>query len=137
MSEISYESIAPIISNQAQDGHTLAVSFTCPVSQQVVESSGVLREGQGVGATARKSAVRNALWSVGRSVRRSLGHGFAGRVAGDVADNATRSTGEKLKFGAKEKQAAAIEAFERVADQFTWDPDTSRWVHTSAIAAES
>jgi hypothetical protein len=135
MSQVSYDSIAPLITAQTQDGTTLRVTFTCPVTGQAVESSATLQEGSGIGATAKKSAVRNALWKVSSAVRRKAGYSFAGRVAGDVADHSIRSAGEGVKFGAKEKEAAAVAAFERVSAQFTWDEAQGRWVHQSTVPA--
>ncbi len=134
MSEPTYESIAPLISQQNQDGRTLNVVFTCPVTQQTVESSASLREGSGLGATAKQSASRNILWKLSYSVRRLFGYSIAGRVAGDVAQSAMSSAGDKARFGQAEKEAAAVDAFMRVSNEFAWEDASGRFVHQSAMA---
>jgi hypothetical protein len=64
-----------------------------------------------------------------------MGYSFAGRVAGDVADQAAYSAGDKMRFGKKEREAAAVAAFERVAGQFVWDEAQTRWIHQSVVPA--
>jgi hypothetical protein len=134
VSEISYESIAPLISHESQEGRTLNVVFTCPATGEAVEASASLREGSGLGATAKRSAIQNVLWNLSYSIRRMFGYSIAGRVAGDVAQSATSSAGDKARFGKAEKEAAAVDAFQRVASQFSWDEAQARWVHQSAVA---
>jgi transcription elongation factor Elf1 len=135
--EITYASIAPLITDQTAEQSTLKVTFTCPVSGEVVSSSATMRHTEGIASAAKRSVASNLGWSVMRSVRQALGYNMAGRVAGDVARQAASSAGDKIQYGRKEKEAAAVEAFQRVASQFTWDEAGGRFVHQSAGAAAS
>lgn len=137
MSQIDYATIAPLIADQKSASSTLTVTFKCPVTGQTVESSATMRGGEGIASAAKQSVARNIGWEAMRTVRRALGWNMAGRVAGDVARQAGDSAGDRIQYGRKEKEAAAVEAFQRVAGQFKWDEAAGRWVHQSAGAEAS
>ena len=133
MSNVDFETISPLISKQEVEGSTLVVTFTCPQTSQTVQARGQLQAGKGVGSMAKRSALQSVGWSIGSAVRRAMGHNIAGRVAGDVSRGVANSAVRSQQFGKKEKQAAAVLAFQSVASQFAWDEAENRWVHTTAL----
>lgn len=141
MSEVTYEAIAPMIQEASAQGTTYNVTFRCPLSEATVSSQAALRRGAGVKDVAVGSAKKSLMYSLRRSVlgavRSVLGHGVLGRVGQDVARSMLSDAEQKANehFTEDEKQAAAVEAFERVKGEFVWDPKGQRFVSAKAAGA--
>lgn len=141
MADVTYDSIAPLVHRSSTEGTTLQVSFKCPVSEAEVQSQATLRRGKGVKDVAMSSAKRGLMASLRRSVmgavRAALGHGLLGRVGQDVARSVLSDADQKVRehFTEDEKQAATVDAFERVKSEFVWDPKGQRFVSAKVTGA--
>lgn len=137
MSQISYDTIHPLIARAEQEGTAMRVTFRCPVSGQEVEASAGLRAANTVGNRVAQSAKRSLMWSVrgaiAGAVRRAFGHGMLGSMASSAARGAMSSTsGSTTSFSDSDKQDAMVRAFESVASQFAWDAPNNRFISAQA-----
>ncbi|MEM9488606.1 MAG: hypothetical protein AAGC55_05650 [Myxococcota bacterium] len=136
MSQIPYETIAPLIASAEQRGSAMVVTFRCPVSGHTVDASGAMRAtAPGVGDRAMQSAKRSLGYSLSnaltRSIRRALGYNVLGRMAADMAQGATSSIGSSRSepsFSEDDKRAAIAAAFESVSNNFIWDAQNNRYI---------
>ncbi|MBW1806846.1 MAG: TerB family tellurite resistance protein [Deltaproteobacteria bacterium] len=141
MAEVTHENIKALIESAKQEGSLMRCTFKCPVSGTLVEAQAGIQKGRGLGDIAKRSVKRSLSWriryGISRLVRSALGHGIAGRIAGDVAGSAvsgTMSKGDQV-YSEDEKQAAVVQAFLNVSTQFVWDGSRSTWVSSQAAAA--
>ncbi len=134
---IDYRQIAPLVAQQQLTGNRMDVVFQCPVSGKQVQSSATVR--QGMAGRAASSFKRNAMWSLRSSlfsaVRSVLGHGIVGRTASGVLSEATMGTrtgGSATHYSSGDRQAAIVEAYLRVQNEFVWDSARNGLVHSDA-----
>lgn len=135
MIEPTYASIAPLVEAQKQDTNVLRVTFRCPRSGLTVKADAVLESHETAGTVARDVAKREAAWGLFRWVSSTVsslfGGGVAGEIAGEiggeVAYDQVDSRGNFV-FTEEEKQAAVLEAFRNVEDQFEFDEQAGQWV---------
>ncbi len=135
MSDLTYDDIAPLIADQKQDTNVLAVTFRCPQTGREVTADALLESSDGVGSSVRDAVKREASWNVfslvARWISRLFGGGIAGSMAGsiggDIAYDQVSERGEHI-YSKKQKQAAALRAFESVRDQFVFDEASKQWL---------
>lgn len=141
MSDLSYETVAPLIAQQQQAGRNVRFVFRCPVSNTTVQASYSFQQDPGMGAKVSAAAQRS-MWyevrrQVGYAIRGALGYNMFGRMASDMA-NAAMTAGQSgrnmaAKYSDEELQIAAVEAFRSVAAQFAWDNKAGRWVSRKVL----
>lgn len=139
MSEVTYASIQPLIESQQVQGSSVTCVFLCPETQVRAEARGSIKRGRDMGAIA-KSSVKRSLFSslrssVSRAVSGALGSGVAGRVGQDLSRQVMQQAQQKTSFSSGEIQAAVVDAFQRVAKQFRWDPTGERWLGAAGVGA--
>jgi tellurite resistance protein len=139
MASLDYSHIAPLISTQRLQGSRMEVVFQCPVTGQQIPSSATVR--QGMASRAVSSFKRNAIWSLRSSlygaVRSVLGGGVVGRTASGVLSQATYGSNMSTQsYSAGDREAAVLEAFGWVQDQFVWDSARGGFVHSSAPSSQ-
>ena len=144
MPEITYETIKPLLAKEEERGGEMACTFTCPVSGVSVDASGAMHKAESaVGRVAdqmKQSVKRSLFYSIRNAVTNAvgdlLGGGTAGRIGRQAAYSATgeaerrgsAGSGAGPSFSEAEKQAAVVEAFNKVAAQFVWDAENDRWI---------
>ncbi|TNF37300.1 MAG: TerB family tellurite resistance protein [Deltaproteobacteria bacterium] len=136
MPEITYDAIAPLIEQQDVSGHSVTVTFRCPVSGRQIRSGAQVVEDQAgkVGKAVKQSLWRNLRWSLGRMVRSVFGYGVAGEIGSTVAYTAMSSADAREYEPSKEQvKQATLEAFRNAQSQFAWDASTNRWVAASVF----
>ena len=139
MPEITYETVKPLLTKEEQQGGMMACTFTCPVSGFSVDASGSLRKTESAAGRVADQVKRSVKSSLFYSIRNAvssavgglLGSGMAGRVGRQAVHSATSQAGGPAaggqSFSDADKQAAVVDAFNRVAAQFVWDDGDSRW----------
>lgn len=136
MSQISYNTIHPLIVHAEQQGTAMRVTFRCPVSGQEVHASAGLRAANTIGNRVAGTAKRNLMWSVrgaiAGAVRRAFGHGMLGSMAAGAARDAMSAGESNLRFSDSEKQEAIVRAFASVSSQFAWDAQNGRFISAQA-----
>ena len=137
MSQITYQTIQPLVASAEQQGSSMRVSFRCPVTGQVIEASGALQRSNTMGDRVAESAKRSVMYglrnALTRSIRRALGYGIVSNVVADAARGAASGSGQASQdYSDDEKQAAIVRAFESVSNQFVWDGANNRFVSVQA-----
>jgi hypothetical protein len=129
--EFTYEMIEPLIVFQETDGRNVFVEFGLPGSQEVFESKASIKKGNDVGSKVKrrvaqvaKSQARNIAT---RAIRGAVGGGFVGRISTTAFQTASQEVkpGEGPTEG--EIQAAIVDAFTRVKDNFHYDEASGEW----------
>jgi len=136
MPEFTYDAIESLIEQQDVSGHSVTVTFRCPVSgRQIRSSASVVEDASGkVGKAVKRSVWRNLRWSLGRMVRSVFGYGVAGEIGSTVAYTAM-SAGDARDYQPSKDQVkqATLEAFKSAQNQFAWDASQNRWVAASVF----
>jgi uncharacterized tellurite resistance protein B-like protein len=132
MTEVSYESIYPLIARAEQMGSAMVCTFVCPVSGEQIEATAELahRGGNAVMVAAKQSFARDARLMLGRVLRGAFGYGFFGRMLGEAAEAAVNPYGAMQQmptFSDEEKIDAIVAAFLN-ANAFVWDPRRNGWI---------
>lgn len=132
--EPTSENIKALVAKVDQQGGSLTVTFSCPITGTEIESRSMMRrDNTSLAAIARRSVIQEIIWSIRRQIFQLFGRGITGRVARDVGGRALHKTGDKFQFSKADKDKAIMEAFQKVQTQhFVWDPQTDHWVHKSA-----
>ena len=139
MSQISYESIAPLIQDLQVRGRTVNVLFVCPVSQERVQARHNMPRNNTATSNIARSAQRSAMYAaqnaVSQVIRNVFGYNLFGRVASDVARQTVyaASNNNQNSLSAKEQKQAVLQAFQSVSSRFAWDAKQQRWLSTSAL----
>lgn len=144
MNQISYASIHPMIVKAEDRGRTIQVGFQCPVSGKIVESSATVVAQPTMAGNVKNTLQRSLMYQLRSSVfyalRSVFGSGVTGRVVSDVAYGAIprhNSAQQQQAPSEADRQAAIVEAFKRVAHNFTWDASNNRWVSAETTQASS
>ncbi|MGH7144163.1 MAG: hypothetical protein ACREJ2_08475 [Planctomycetota bacterium] len=132
MPDPTYDNIKPLLTAVRQDGSSMYCTFKCPKTGVSVEANGGLQHSQSLAGTAVNSTKRNLWWSIRSAVSSTIGNllgwNIAGRVAQDVAYQASNEAERGTEYSGSEKNAALVRAFQSVQDRFTWDDDAKAWV---------
>jgi len=138
MSQPSYDQLKPLIAQELLRGSTVHVMFQCPVSGQHAESSAPVREGGASKAMAalKRNAMSQLRWALANTVRSALGGGYFGRVGSGMVHEAAPGGSAASAPSTAQRQAAVVEAFQRVQSQFTWDGAHQRYLHASAVQGQ-
>jgi len=136
MTQISYETIRPLIASAQQEGRHMRVTFRCPVSGTTTEASAHIPDDDSIAGMAKQSAKRSLMWSLKRAVagavRSALGYGIAGRAASDAAYGAMSGMGSQPSYTEEQKQAAVVQAFASVQSRFVWDAGKNSYIAAEA-----
>ena len=142
MSKVSYETVAPLVSQAGAQGAIMQCVFECPVTKATVPSQAQMdapKASSGFLAGAKRTFGSQLRWSVSRSIRRAFGYSMVGRMLGEVASQvasqamgtAANTTGTP-SYPKAQQHAAIVAAFQNVAAQFVWDEKKERWISASA-----
>lgn len=136
MSQNIYETIQPLIVHSEQQGSTMRVVFRCPVSEQEIEASAGLRQGNAAGSRLAGSFKRSMMWSVrnaiASAVRSAFGHGIVGNTLAHGSREAMQAGESKVRYSDGDKREAIERAFEAVSDRFVWDAQNGRYIAAQA-----
>lgn len=131
MTDVTFDTIEPLIASKEVSGTSLSVLFKCPESGEEVKSSASIRRSTSIKAETARSVKKNMWSSLRRSVTRAvsdaLGNGTAGRIARDVANKTMQTTQQKTAFSKEETRAATVDAFKAVQGKFRWDAGANQW----------
>lgn len=129
--EFTYEMIEPLIVFQETDGRNVFVEFALPGTTEIFESKASIRKGQDVGSKVKRRVAQvaksQARMVATRAIRGAVGGGFIGRVSTTAFQTASQEVkpGEGPTEG--EIQAAIVDAFMRVKDNFGYDEASGQW----------
>lgn len=122
MSEITYEELRPLIADQEVRGAQVRVVFRCPKSGASHESSAGIQRGRGVKDMALKAAKQSAWYSLRNGLMRALssalGHGVVSSVGRQVSGQMMREMSQNTQYSGSEVEAAVVQAFLRVQNNF-------------------
>lgn len=126
--EITYESIKPYILEEKVDGSKVLCKFQ--VDNQVFDSFAHVKTGAKGGSDRVKKMVTNTALgrlrsSVLRVLRSAVGGGFAGTAVSMAGNEVIRQGTDGLKVSKKDKEAAVVKAFEKIAIELTLEG--SKW----------
>ena len=136
MPEITFDTIQPLIEQVDVSGHSVTVTFRCPVSGRQIRSGAPIVEDQSgrVGKAVKRSLWQNMRWSLSRVVRSVMGYGVAGEIGSTVAYTAMAGAGQRQEEPTKDQVTqATLEAFRAAQNQFAWDNSQQRWVAASVF----
>lgn len=129
--QITYELITPLIIYADEEGSKMICEFEVPGTEQIVESNASIRRIKSVQSQVSRVAKRtvtNQLRRVAsRTLRQVLGGGMLGRTGTAVFNSAARTSGVGRGFTKEEKQAAIVDAFMKVKDNFKFNESTGNW----------
>lgn len=135
--DVTYEQIQGLLAEQRQEGQLLQCTFRCTISGESIEASVPIAEGsnkQGMMQRVQGRAKRGAWYSFRRSLLRKLsrllGRGFLGRMVYQFGGEMLDTAYDKVEhtYSDKQKRAAAVRAFEQVAQSWRWDESMRQWV---------
>ena len=136
MSEFTLDAIGPLVERADVSGHSVQVTFRCPVSgRQIRGSANVVEDTTGrIGQAVKRSLGQNMRWSIARVVRSAMGYGIAGEIGSAVAHGAMAGAEQRQwEPGKAQVDQAILEAFKGVQSQFAWDGSGQRWVAASVF----
>ena len=139
---VTFESIKPLIVASDDENSGVYVTFRCPVTGVEVKSDGPWPDdgllertaGQvkrGLFASVRSSLARTVQTAIGSHTSSSVGS-VGTSAAQQVIYGAGNEIGERKHRSDKDREAATVVAFNRVAGQFVWDEHTDRFVASSS-----
>jgi hypothetical protein len=140
--EITYNLIQPLIIKEDANGGKMECEFEVPETGEVVPSKVSIRRDRSMAGQIKSRVTRTvtnrARTSVSRMVRGFLGGGMLGSIGSQVVNTGSRELTQDLTrgFSDREKQAAVVEAFKKVAKHFQYD-DVLGWQKGTIAAAAS
>ena len=143
MQSIQIETVNPLVASETLAGKAMTFVFVCPVSgHQAVATQTIAtspKAGGDLASKVKQSALKSLRGPLSSAIRGAFGRGTLGKTLGTIASkSAATALTESAKGPAVDpaaRDAAALEAFRTVADQFEWDAGRGGWV-SSAAAAE-
>ncbi len=122
--KITYESIRPYILEETLEGNKMICKFQ--IEDQVFDAVGNIRMAQKKGSERVTSQVKNTAIGRMRSMvlgvlRRAVGGGFAGTVTSMAGNEMIRQQTSGMRYNAKDKEGAAIKAFESIMTELAFD----------------
>lgn len=130
--EITYNLIQPLILSAEAEGSKMNCEFEVPGTREVINSSVSIKRDKSVTGQIKTRLTRTmtsrARVSISQMVRGVLGNGMLGRIGSQVVNTASRGVTQDLNRGysSVEKEAAIVEAFNKVAQFFAYD-DVLGW----------
>ena len=139
---VTFDSIKPLIVASDDENSGVFVTFRCPVTGMEVKADGpwpadgLLERtaGQvkrGLFASVRNSLARTVQTAIGSHTSSSVGSVGTG-AAQQIIYGTGNEIGERKHRSDKDREAATVVAFSRVAGQFAWDEHTDRFVASSS-----
>ncbi|MEL7122129.1 MAG: hypothetical protein AAFO07_21960 [Bacteroidota bacterium] len=134
MQQPTYDQVAMVLQSTEIDGNTMYCSFISPRGQ-VIESEARLQRSNAmqdkIQRDLQRAVVRQTKRHASRLLRSALGGGVLGRTGSSIIRNLASEETLGIKFSQSEKEAAIVEAFTKVSDQFKWDQNAQQWVDPS------
>ena len=139
MSQITFNTVQPLIAQLDVQQRSVRVEFRCPVSQQTVSSSHHVSQQRDLSSNLKRGAQQSLMYSAQRALSQVLRDMFGYNVFTRTLDNAGRQTLSQAghqqmnKLSQGEIDAAVVAAFEKVSSRFAWDAGRGTWVLSSAL----
>ncbi len=126
--------IRPLLAQTRREGGELVCTFLCPATGVQVVASAKLRarRWRGVEVAAQRGLERGVLGAIVRQ----LGESRLGRVAQTIARDVVRHGASRVPRAPSSQgavEAATLDAFRSVADQFCWSDAHQSYVIASAM----
>lgn len=130
--EYTYQSIEELLVDSRVEGQTMICRFRVPGTDEIIESKSTIKRSNSVkskvASTVKNSLVREVRRSVFGIIRNTLGYSTVGRITSSVASSVLSQSGTGAAgFSSEDKQAAIVEAFQAVANYFSFDPSDKQW----------
>ncbi|MCB9233216.1 MAG: TerB family tellurite resistance protein [Bacteroidia bacterium] len=135
------DQIQPLIVSAEEDGRTMICEFALPGSDEIFSAKGTIRKQRTVTTEVKRQVSRTLTNSLRRSASQLLrglfGSNVVGRTASTAFNTATRGVGRNVGTGPSDadKDAAIVEAFQRVARNFHYDEASGKWSGPKTPAA--
>lgn len=129
MPELTYELVAPLVSETDVSSHHVQVVFRCPVSDELVRANGKVTESHGAAVKneVKRSIWRNMRWGLSRMMYSVFGYGIGGAAASTLVD-AAGAVGDGNRPSEAQVKDAIVDAFRSVGNRFAWDESNQRFV---------
>ena len=128
MNSMTYDAIAPLITDLDVRGRSVSVKFRCPVTNDVVQGRHSLPANKDlssqVSTTVKRSLSYNLQYTITSMLRSVLGSGPMGRAASSAAYTALNSMARSHSnqgLSNAEQQTAIVAAFQSVSSNFVFD----------------
>jgi hypothetical protein len=134
--QVTYDLIEPNIAELDVQGERVDVTWKCPVTGKIVDTSTAMMKAGGdpmageVKAVVSRTLIAEAIRFVSETIAHSVG-GVAGRVAQQAAVPTQMGLSSKAiapKYTEAMRQKAIVEAFKQVKEKFNWDEDRGQFV---------
>lgn len=129
--EFTYQMIEPLIVFQETDGRNVYVEFALPGSQDIIESKGSIKKGNDVGSKVKRRVAMVARGQVRTMATRAIRGVVGGGIVGRLGTAAFQTASQEVRPGEgpteDEVQAAIVDAFMRVKDNFAYDEASGEW----------
>lgn len=136
--EYTYDMIQPLIVSAELEGNTMFCEFQTPEGQ-IIESQARIKRVKSIQSDVERNVkrimVNQARRSASRFLRSALGGGMLGRTGSSVIRSMTQADNLGMKYSGEEKNAAVVDAFQRVAEHFQFDAQSNSWVTSKATTA--
>ncbi|MEM7104637.1 MAG: hypothetical protein AAF502_15985 [Bacteroidota bacterium] len=128
---ITYEDIKPIIEREQLTEYRMVVWFKADNSPKIIESSANIQRSQAeynqVESIVRDDIIDHLQDVVRGVVGGVLGKGLVGRISTRATERLMHENRRKFSYSKMDKRRAVVEAFKRVATQFSFDRNTGSW----------
>ena len=114
MSQLSIETINPLVVDIRVQGRTVQVVFQCPLSGQQFPAKHYQQQDRSIASQALKSTKRSVMYAIqnaiSQTIREVFGYNIVGRTAGNVARQTmyTATNNIQNSLSNKEKQQAIV-----------------------------
>jgi uncharacterized tellurite resistance protein B-like protein len=129
--EFTYQMIEPLIVFQETDGRNVFVEFALPGSQDVIESKASIKKSTDVGSKVKRRVATVARGQVRTMASRAIRGAVGGGIIGRLSTTAFQAASQEVRPGEgpteDEVQAAIVDAFVRVKDNFHFDEASGEW----------
>lgn len=129
--EFTYEQIEPLLVFQEVSGSSVYCEFALPGSNDIFESKSAIKRSNGVQQKVKRRmamvAKNQARRVASRTIRGALGGGALGRMGSVGINTASREVRPGQGPTQSDIEAAIVNAFLRVKENFHYDEETGEW----------
>ncbi len=139
--DITYESIEPLIREQYEERNQVVVVFGVPGSDETYEAKGRVKKERTVGNQVKRQVQRRASSEVrrqaSRMVRGMFGSSMVGRIARQATTTALNQQSRDMLQGPSKSEirGAVVDAFSKVMRHFSYDEAKGTWGEKSMVEA--
>lgn len=139
--EITYDLIQSLIVSSEAQGSRMNCEFEVPGTGEIISSTASIRRDKSITGQIKQRVTRTmtsrARVTVSQMMRGILGGGMLGRIGSQVVNTASRGVTQDLTRGysSSEKEAAIVEAFQKVAKSFRYD-EVLGWQKSAVVQIE-